>query len=232
MRQRRLAKLAASGAASPSSEPSGSQQPSSSASTPPRADSPKPTAPGPAAAESSSRPIKITPASSGPSRSASAAASDAGNPFSQLGVKNKPQTEDGPPPKKNQTAATKEESLEDWSDRVLGDIFRVSLDESRTVDSRGSKLTYLPDLRSELEDDGEPIRFTSQTVDQAIFQATRFVPTNRPVMDYLLPCWKRVMRALKASRRPSPEQAEVLNEAKRLCMSNCIFALTMPQYFE
>jgi ubiquitin conjugation factor E4 B len=124
-----------------------------------------------------------------------------------------------------------EENLEDWSNRVLGDVFLITLDETKKIDSRGTKVTYLPELRAELEQSREPVKLTTSSIDAALLEAAKHVPSDKALLDYLLPCWKRVMRATRASRRPSPAKEAVLQEAKRLCMSNCIFALTMPEYF-
>jgi ubiquitin conjugation factor E4 B len=134
------------------------------------------------------------------------------------------------PAKKKLHAATPE-NLDDWTDRVLSDVFLITLDESRTVDSRGTKLAYLPELRAELEQSGEPVKLTTSSLDAALIEAAKHVPAEKALLDYLLPCWKRVMRTIRAGRRPSPAKEAVLLEAKRLCMSNCIFALTMPDYF-
>ncbi|KAK6955052.1 hypothetical protein Daesc_002682 [Daldinia eschscholtzii] len=258
MRQRRLAKLGGlnSATSNPKSEEANKPEPpTSSASPAPTTSSlpatqPKPNVPNQENTRPTSLPNRQTnSASSAPSPSQSPAT----NPFSQLGGKTKTEsgntTEDSgnervskrphanidmgnvtaPPPKK--IHAAKEETLENWSNRVLGDIFRVTLDETHTADSRGNKLTYLPELKAELEQSGEPIKLTASSVDSAILEAARHVPTNKPLLDYLLPCWKRVVRATKPARPPPPEKEAVLNEAKRLCMSNCIFALTMPEYF-
>ncbi|KAI1330760.1 ubiquitin elongating factor core-domain-containing protein [Xylariaceae sp. FL0255] len=121
-----------------------------------------------------------------------------------------------------------EEKLDDWSDRVLSDIFQITLHQSRAA---ASKLTYLPELRAELEESGEPLKLTTAYIDAALLEAAGHVPANKAILDYLLPCWKRVVRANKPARRPSPDREAVLAEAKRLCMSNCIFALSMPEYF-
>ncbi|KAH9896390.1 ubiquitin conjugation factor E4 [Xylariomycetidae sp. FL2044] len=212
MRQRRLAKLASMSNAASNATSTTSSRPSSASETP--AESPKPSA---------------SPAPSNPMPAA--------NPFSNLGVKNKSDSRGAtvgdsgtsPPAKKMYT--TKEESLEDWSDRVLSDVFRVTLNENRTVGHQGVRLTYLPELRAELEQSGEPIKLTASTIDSAILEAARYVPAHKALLDYLLPSWKRVMRANKPARRPGPEREGVLREAKRLTMSNCIFALTMPEYF-
>ncbi|KAI1084660.1 ubiquitin conjugation factor E4 [Whalleya microplaca] len=244
MRQRRLAKLASMGTTSSSSSSPSAPKPdeaanpdpsTSTSSTPAEAPKSSPQneendRPGQAPSQTPSRKINITPSPAAQAQSA--------NPFSQLGVKsNKTESGNGATADSASSTASKkihmakEEKLEDWSDRVLGDIFRVTLDESRTVDSRGVKLTYLPELRSELEQSDEPIKLTASSIDSAILEAARYLPTNKALLDYLLPCWKRVMKATRPSRRPPPEKEEVVNEAKRLCMSNCIFALTMPEYF-
>lgn len=261
MRQKRLAKLAQQQREQQeqqSSTPPPPPPPTSGEAEP----SPKP---GSSLAKENEKPneipnrkINITPSSA-----SSPSAGAPNNPFAQLGVKSKtgsgsstPTVNDSgnsdtlkrsrsaidktpanttTPPAKKLYTGTKEEPLEDWSDRVLSDIFRVTLDESRSLDNRsngGPKPTYLPELRAELEQSGDPVKLTAASIDAAILEAARYVPTDRALLEYLLPCWKRVVRALKmASRRPHPEWDVVLNEAKRLCMSNCIFALSMPEYF-
>ncbi|KAH7040368.1 ubiquitin elongating factor core-domain-containing protein [Microdochium trichocladiopsis] len=217
MRQRRLAKLAAAGGATGSpSSPTPSD----------RAESPRnQTENENAAASSSSLAQPVTKINT-----PSTAGSSGGNPFNQLGVKKKPENGAGaPPPKKVQVS--KEETLEDWSDRTLSDIFRVTVNQDRSTDSRGSQLISLPELRADLEESGEPLKLSASSLDSALLEAARHVPTNMALLDYFLPCWKRILRALKAARKPTPEREEVLREAKRLCMSNSIFALTMPEYF-
>ncbi|KAI0479441.1 ubiquitin conjugation factor E4 [Xylariaceae sp. FL0804] len=249
MRQRRLAKLASMSAASSgaSDKPDNPDRSSS-----PQTESSKQgiTSPKPENEQRSqppSRKITITPA---PTNNAPAA-----NPFSQLAAKNiKAESGEGKPgdagnnrnakrPAKaidtQPTAASapkkphinKTETLEDWSNRMLSDIFRATLSETNKVDSAGASLTYLPELKAELEHSGEPVQLTASSIDAAILESCRYFATNRPLLDYLLPCWKRVIRATKQARRLSKEKEEVLAEAKRLCMSNCIFALTMPEYF-
>ena len=259
MRQKRLAKLAAQQQQQQQEQSQLQSQSQSQAQTPNTSSDAAPLRENERPAEVPSRKINITPSSSTSSPSANAAASN--NPFSQLGVKNRAGSSNSTPipsesgnkhalkrsalpidsapantsaPAKKLQTGGKEEKLEDWSDRVLGDIFRVTLDETRAIQapSSGAKLTYLSELRSELEQSNEPVKLTASSIDAAILEATRNVPPNRALLDYLLPCWKRVTRALKlAARRPNPERDAVLNEARRLCMSNCVFAVTMPEYF-
>lgn len=72
---------------------------------------------------------------------------------------------------------------------------------------------------------------TKDRLDTAILEAASTVPHNKSVLEYLLPCWKRVMKALKGLRGYASAKDEILKEAKRLCMSNCIFASEVPEIF-
>ncbi|KAI0830901.1 ubiquitin conjugation factor E4 [Hypoxylon sp. FL0890] len=241
MRQRRLAKLAALSSANNSNTKETTKSDSSAASTststststlaanPPTSTSPDQENTRPASLpDHQANPTSSSPVQTQPQTQPS-------NPFSQLGVRNKTESsnstagDSAAPSKKMHTG--REETLENWSHRLLSDVFRVTLDESQTHDSRGNRLIYLPELKAELEQSGDPVKLTASSIDSAILEAARYVPTNKALLDYLLPCWKRVVRANKPARPPPPEKQAVLSEAKRLCMSNCIFALTMPEYF-
>ncbi|KAI1426263.1 ubiquitin elongating factor core-domain-containing protein [Xylaria sp. FL1777] len=222
MRQRRLAKLASLNAAPSTPKPASESPTPAPASESSSFPSPSPSN------QSQSQQSRITskpaPKSSSPK-----------NPFSQLATK---KTESGDSAFVDSEAlsvkkvhAPTGENLEDWSDRVLSDVFLVTLDEKRKTDARGTRLTYLPELKAELEQAGEPVKVSTSSIDVALLEAAKHVPRNTALLDYLLPCWKRVMRASRPSRRHSPEREAILHEAKRLCMSNCIFALTMPEYF-
>jgi ubiquitin conjugation factor E4 B len=137
------------------------------------------------------------------------------------------------PPPTRKTNPPKGESLEDWSDKTLSHIFHVSVDANRHVDSYGHKLTFLPNLSQELQE-SDPESTPKLSVDQldsAIREAATAFPQNKPLLDYLLPCWKRVVKAIKVLRGPNPQKEEILKEARRLCFSNCIFAMTVPELF-
>ncbi|KAI9806193.1 MAG: hypothetical protein M1825_006308 [Sarcosagium campestre] len=126
------------------------------------------------------------------------------------------------------------DSMEVWEDRVLSNIFQVSLqpDTSRTAPAAS---TYeLPGLRSELEDQGEPLRMTLTNLDQAILEAATAAKETSTPLDYLLGCWKRVVqhsRGLK-SGSDADQKYQIIKEARRLCMSYCVFAITMPDMFD
>lgn len=123
------------------------------------------------------------------------------------------------------------DSIETWSDRVLSSAFRVTLDPNKSTDLHGRKVTFLPGLREELESRDEPLLLTADYLDSAILEAATARPHTEPLLDYLLPCFKNVVKATKQLRAGQADRLAVLQEAKRLAMSNCIFALTMPDFF-
>lgn len=114
---------------------------------------------------------------------------------------------------------------------MLRHIFRVSVDPNQLEDKTGPKPTFLSGLSKDLQESGMPLKVSTDVLDSAILEAATAVPHDRPLLDYLLSCWKRVIRALKLLRAPVPQKEEILREARRICFSNCIFALTMPELF-
>ncbi len=170
------------------------------------------------------------------------------NPFSQLATRS--HNGDGPTinitrtagrpltPLKRPNSATGRpssragESLQEWEDRVLGGIFRLTLTPNATEDSHGHHLEYVKGVREDLEEQGGPIRLSTGVLDQAILEAASKVGKNTP-LDYLLECWKRVSRQFRSFRgkKVQDPKYEIVKEARRLCMSYCIFAVTMPDMF-
>lgn len=92
-------------------------------------------------------------------------------------------------------------------------------------------MTFLPGLSSELAEENAPLKLSVTRLEEAIVEAASAVPVDRPLFEYLLPCWKRVVKTLKMLRGPAPQKEALLKEARRLCFSNCIFALTVPELF-
>ncbi|KAJ5608200.1 hypothetical protein N7537_004819 [Penicillium hordei] len=158
--------------------------------------------------QSEGKRIKITPAAATPERPRSAA----------------PSAPSTPPPQKI-------ESIEAFEDRTLSAVFRVTLKEEGQRDIHGNR-TYLPGLRSELQGEGQDLRIQVAVLDQALLEAASKAERLRP-LDYLLPCWKRITKLYKGLRRTGDNDPkyQVLCEARRLCMSYCIFAITMPEMF-
>lgn len=121
--------------------------------------------------------------------------------------------------------------MEAFESRNLSAIFRITLDPGKTTDAHGHRLVFLSELRQELEEAGEPVRLSAGTLDSAILEAGSKLPHDKALLDYLLPCWKRTTRTMKGLKGYASQKDVILKEAKRLCMSNCIFALTMPELF-
>jgi ubiquitin conjugation factor E4 B len=44
-----------------------------------------------------------------------------------------------------------------------------------------------------------------------------------------LPCWKRIIHALSVLKETQQQKREILLEARRLCMSQCLFAVTLQE---
>ncbi|KAL3450690.1 ubiquitin elongating factor core-domain-containing protein [Aspergillus insuetus] len=131
-----------------------------------------------------------------------------------------------PPP------AKAEDTLEAFEDRTLCAVFKLTLNEDRQKDIHGQRSSFLPGLRSELQDQGRSLRIDASVLDQALLEAASSQPEGKP-LDYLLPCWKRITRLHKGFRRARDDDPkfQAICEARRLCMSYCIFALTMPEMF-
>lgn len=133
------------------------------------------------------------------------------------------------PPRKQ--TDTKVETVGEFEERSLSAIFRMTLEEKRQTDLSGHKLAYLSALKADLQDGGEPCRLSVGNLDQALMEAVSKVPAHKSPLEYLLPCWKRVLRAQKSLRGYANERDTILKEARRLCMSSCIFAVTMPELY-
>lgn len=216
IRSKRLAKLSNP---APSSTTDGAADSSANASSPSPTRSPlsakKQSEPqsGPASTTqtpqlSEGKRIKISPATSAPEKPRSPAPSSPGTP----------------PP-------AKQESIESFEDRTLGAVFRLALKQGAQRDINGQRI-FLPGLQSELQGEGKELLIQTSNLDQALLEAASNVEQQRP-LDYLLPCWKRITKLHKGFRRARDDDPkfQVLCEARRLCMSYCIFAITMPEMF-
>lgn len=127
-----------------------------------------------------------------------------------------------------------EETLQEWEDRILGAIFKLTLDPNVRHDTHGHPLHYVANVRAGMEEEGYPVRFGTAMLDEAILEAASNLGKTMP-LDYLLACWKRVTRLLKTHKigdeSASSSKYGIISEAKRICMSYCIFAVTMPDMF-
>ena len=124
------------------------------------------------------------------------------------------------------------ETDEQYEDRILRNMFRLSLDPEQKVDASMHRLHYLKGIREELVEGGQEIRMTTELLEQAIMEAGQGLGKLSPT-DWLFACWKRVSRAAKNVKDKTPENKkwQIIQEAKRLCMSWCILSITEPGAF-
>ena len=124
------------------------------------------------------------------------------------------------------------EAFEVWQDRNLRQIFRVTLKPEEIKDTHGHPLIFLPSTREEAVDAQGALMLSTEVLEGAITEAASQAPDNKP-FEYLLQCFKRVSRAMRNTKYSGPEDPkhDALKETRRLCMSYCIFAVTMPQMF-
>ncbi|KAL9590791.1 MAG: hypothetical protein Q9203_000429 [Teloschistes exilis] len=124
------------------------------------------------------------------------------------------------------------ESLKEWEDKILRSVFRLTLDPAARSDGHVHHVSFVEGVRTDLEDQGQPLRLGVAMLDQAILEAASNVRKTSP-LEYLLACWKRVTRQFKLEKSSKGEETrlDVLKEARRLCMSYCIFAFTLPEMF-
>ena len=125
-----------------------------------------------------------------------------------------------------------QESSETWEDKTLCGIFRFTLDQAVLYDAHRKPLHFLPGTRVELEEQGRNVQMTTSILEQAILEAASN-PKDEAPLDYLLACWKRVSRLFRGMRNNHVDATKqgIVKEARRLCMSYCIFAITMPDMF-
>lgn len=136
-----------------------------------------------------------------------------------------------PPQPQKASAPATPQSLPEWEDHTLQGIFRVTIVEGRRTDASGHKLVDLPGQRQELQDEGLPLLLSKDRLDGIILEAASLISHNKSILDYLLPCWKRIHKAQKSSKGHAGEKDTILKEAQRLCMSYMIFAVEVPDLF-
>ena len=242
IRNKRLAKLGNSTSASTQSATPDSSSDGDSAGSKQQAAASAP--------EDVDTPMKDADEPTPPASTTSAAVSTPQNPFSQLGIK----TSNGGPPKINITSfsdrpasrkrdrpssSTERPSTpgpvpEQWEDKILGDIFRITLDPQNRKDLHNHRLRFLQGTKQDVEESGEAVRLSTSVLDQALVEAASNLGKGVRPLDYLLGCWKRVTKEYKPLRRAGERDPKfvVVKEARRICMSYCIFAITLPDMFQ
>ena len=124
------------------------------------------------------------------------------------------------------------DNLEVWEDRTLGGIFKITVHSNEEYEGRERSFKFLPGVKKDLEEDGSHVRLSTTVLDQAILEAASNYSSEKP-LDYLLGCWKRVSKLFRSPKAPGADDPKyaIIKEARRLCMSYCIFAVTMPEMF-
>lgn len=121
-------------------------------------------------------------------------------------------------------------SIEAWTDRAISGIFRITLEEGRTQDAHGHKVYFASSSKQDLEDEGRPVRFTTDVLDSVVMEAASS-HTQGNALEYLLGCWKRVAKQTKNITNKADPKFEVVRELRRICFNYAIFAATMPDMF-
>lgn len=213
-----------------------------------------------AAASDSTAPLNVQPAAPQENdqpkpqiniTSSSSPSTSSENPFAQLGVRQAsggapkinitsstgrpatPKKRERPPSSSGRSNSRARETLEQWEDRVLGNLFRITLWEEHQHDAHGNHLQLLGATRLDLEESGQSARLSVGMLDQALLEAASKLKKDVTPLDFLLGCWKRVSKQFKPLKKAGEEDPKfiIVKEARRLCMSYCIFAITMPEMF-
>lgn len=137
-----------------------------------------------------------------------------------------------PSSRQNSNAAPRQpETMEQFEDKTLRSIFRLTFEPSPAKDGPNAHFP-LPGLREELESDGKELRLSIDSLEQAIMEGGQNLGKLTP-HDWLVGSWKRVNRFSRNIKDKTAENLRwnIVAEAKRLCMSWTIFALTLPDMF-
>ena len=133
-------------------------------------------------------------------------------------------------PRPQRSSEKPQESPEVWQDKTLRSIFRVSLKKEDTRDAHGNHLIYLGSTKDDLTAENAALLLNTDLLDGVITEAATKAPGGK-AFEYLLACFKRVARASRGLKTDDPKQ-EFFKETRRLCMSYCVFAVTMPSMFD
>lgn len=115
---------------------------------------------------------------------------------------------------------------------MLRQVFRVTLKEGEIRDMQGHSLVQLASTREDLQEANAPLQLNVEVLEGAITEAASKAPGGKP-FEYLLSCFKRISRGIRSTKYTGPEDPKhgIFAETRRLCMSYCVFAVTMPEMF-
>lgn len=115
---------------------------------------------------------------------------------------------------------------------MLKQVFRVTLKPEEVKDIHGHPMIHLASTRDDLEEQNAPLQLNVEVVEAAITEAASKAPGGKP-FKYLLASFKRVSRTIRQTKYSGADDPKhsILGETRRLCMSYCVFAITMPEMF-
>ncbi|RKF79986.1 Ubiquitin conjugation factor E4 [Golovinomyces cichoracearum] len=123
------------------------------------------------------------------------------------------------------------ETIEEYEDRILCSSFCITLDASKKPQFPNHTPCFLANLRQDLESENVPILLTRERLESAILEAASAVPSNKSILNYLIPCFKRITKIMTGLGESNDAKLAILKEAERLCLSYCIFAVDVPDLF-
>ena len=93
----------------------------------------------------------------------------------------------------------------------------------------GHELVYLSTLKDELQEQQAALLLDTGNLEGAITEA---MGQRAKPFEYILACFKRASRALRSTKYTADDpKHEALMETRRMCMSYCVFAVTIPGMF-
>ncbi|TQS39346.1 hypothetical protein Golomagni_00131 [Golovinomyces magnicellulatus] len=123
------------------------------------------------------------------------------------------------------------ETIEEYENRILCYSFCITLDPSKKPQFSHDTSCFLENLRQDLESENLPILLTRERLESAILEAASAVPSNKSILNYLIPCFKRITKIMIGLGENNDAKLAILKEAERLCLSYCIFAIDVPDLF-
>ena len=112
---------------------------------------------------------------------------------------------------------------------MLSHVFRFTVHPER---AKFGHQYFLQGLHNDLQESDSTIRLSTAHLEEALMEAAPNQGRLAP-LDYILTCWKRLLQFNKNMRPSDAEKSKlaIMQEARRLCFSDAIFAATLPDMF-
>ncbi|KAF2155553.1 ubiquitin fusion degradation protein-2 [Myriangium duriaei CBS 260.36] len=232
IRNKRLAKLG--GTSGSTSQPAQSSPPQSPAPASPRVAASPASSPKPGSSTTSTPPPLQQPSQKPMNQSNGLSNSGAAPKINITNSKSTPQSAKRAR-SQSRSRPAKDEPLDQWEHRNLSQTFRLSVESDGNKDASGKRIFFLKGLSADLSNDKQSLLINVGQLDGALTEAgTLAAAAGEDPFDYLLGCWKRASKLVRSTKTLEAENPKVIvaKEARRLCMSYCLFACSMPEMFE